>query len=199
MTGPGAALAAEAQFVALDFETTGVVDDYPNSPWQIGLAFVDRGNLEEAYQFASLLNPGPRPFNPYAPGRHALLREELATAPALAELWPQLAPWLGGRPILAHNVATERTILAEAFPIHTFGPWIDTLSLARLAYPRLGSHRLDELIPALGLEGRMARLCPDLAPHDALYDAVAAALFFVHLLDQPGWRNATVADLASVR
>lgn len=191
--------AVDAQLVALDFETTGVVEDYPNTPWQIGLAFVDCGQVAETYRFMSLLNPGPRPFNPYAPGRHALLRDELAAAPTLAEIWPQLAPWLGGRPILAHNVATERTILAEAFPIHSFGPWIDTLALARLAYPRLASHRLDELIPALGLDRRMADLCPGLAPHDALYDAFAAALFFAHLIGQPGWHNATVADLAGVR
>lgn len=190
-------LAADAQLVALDFETTGVVDDHPSTPWQIGLAFVDRGRVAETYRFTSLLNPGRRPFSPYAPGRHSLLRDELAESPTLAELWPQLAPWLAGRPLLAHNVATERTILGETFPIHHFGPWIDTLALARLAYPRLASHRLDELVPALGLGERMASLCPDLGPHDALYDAFAAALLFEHLLAQPGWRTTTIEELAS--
>lgn len=190
-------LAVDAQIVALDFETTGVVDDHPSVPWQIGIAFVDRGKVAGNYRFSSLLNPGPRPFSPYAPGRHALLRDELAAAPALPDLWPQLASWLGGRPLLAHNVATERTLLAEAFPIHHFGPWIDTLALARLAYPRLGSYRLDDLIPVLHLEGQVSELCPGLAPHDALYDAVAAAVLFAHLLAQPGWDRATIEDLAA--
>jgi DNA polymerase-3 subunit epsilon len=191
-------LAIEAQLVALDFETTGVVDDLPSAPWQIGMAFVEGGRIAEPYRFSRLLNPGDRPFNPYAPGRHAVLREELAQAPTLVELWPEIAPWLGGRAILAHNVATERTVLADAFPLHEFGPWIDTLALARRAYPRLASYKLEDLIPNLGLGKRLERLCPDLAPHDALYDAMAAAVLFEHLLRQPGWDAATIQDLARI-
>jgi DNA polymerase-3 subunit epsilon len=189
-------LATDAQLVALDFETTGVVDDLPSVPWQIGMVFVAGGKVADAYRYSRLLNPGQRPFNPYAPGRHAVLRDELAAAPELPELWPDLSTWLGGRAIIAHNVATERTVLADAFPLHGFGPWIDTLTLARLAYPGLDSYKLEELVPALGLDARLAGLCPDLAPHDALYDAMAAALVFEHLLEQPGWENATIGDLA---
>ena len=192
-------LAVDAQLVALDFETTGVVNDLPSVPWQIGMAFVERGRVAETHHFSRLLNPGKRPFNPYVPGRHAILRDELAEAPTLAGIWPELAPWLGGRPVIAHNVATERTVLADAFPLHDFGPWIDTLGLARLAYPRLASHKLEELIPALGLGQRLTTLCPGLAPHDAFYDAMAAALLFEHLLAQPGWGQATIEELSQAR
>ena len=192
-------LAAEAQMVALDFETTGVVGDLPSVPWQIGIAVLEGGRIADAYRYSRLVNPGARPFNPYAPGRHAVLREELAGSPSLAGLWPELSPWLAGRPIIAHNVATERTILAEAFPLHEFGPWIDTLELSRRAYPRLPSHKLEDLVPALGLGERLARMCPGLAPHDALYDATAAALLLEHLLAQPGWARATVGDLCRLR
>jgi len=192
-------LAVDAQLVALDFETTGVVDDFPSVPWQIGMAFVEDGRVVDTYRFSRLLNPGARPFNPYVPGRHAILRDELAEAPTFAEIWPELAPWLGGRPVIAHNVATERTVLANAFPLHDFGPWIDTLDLARLAYPRLGSHKLEELIPALGLGQRLTTLCPGLSPHDAFYDAMAAALLFEHLLAQPGWGQATIEELSQPR
>ena len=40
----------------------------------------------------------------------------LAAAPALPALWPRLAPLLAG-PVVAHNAATERSLLAAAAPL----------------------------------------------------------------------------------
>ncbi|MBT7163729.1 MAG: hypothetical protein HN904_13195, partial [Victivallales bacterium] len=54
-------------------------------------------------------------------------------------------------------------------------------------------------IPALGLGQRLTALCPGLAPHDAFYDAMAAALLFEHLLAQPGWGQATIEELSQAR
>ena len=52
-------------------------------------------------------------------------------APTLPELWAELQPWWCGGPLVAHNVSTERGIVRHAAPMHTIGPWIDTLTLAR--------------------------------------------------------------------
>ena len=135
--------------------------------------------------FTSLLRVAPdRPFNRYAPGRHALLRHEIAAAPSLPELWEELAPRLRGRPLVAHNAGTERTILRAAAPLDRLGPWIDTLSLARTILPGRTSYALEDLAPSLGLAPTIATLAPSLAPHDALYDAVACGellrLFFTN-------------------
>lgn len=182
---PGIELAG-ATLTAIDFETTGSVPGWPNEPWQIGLyEFTLPASPNPDGLFTSLLRVAPdRPFNRYAPGRHALLRHEIAAAPSLPELWEELAPRLRGRPLVAHNAGTERTILRAAAPLDRLGPWIDTLSLARTILPGRTSYALEDLAPSLGLAPTIAALAPSLAPHDALYDAVACGellrLFFTN-------------------
>jgi DNA polymerase-3 subunit epsilon len=185
----------QERVTVLDFETTGVVPGYPNDPWQIGLMTVC-GTPEAASLEGHWLRVGDRPFNRYAPGRHAQLRDTLRDAATLHDLWPELRARLLGRPLVAHNVATERAVLAAAFPLHRFGPWIDTLDLARRAWPGLRSYALEDLVATLGLSVAVSRLCPGLEPHDARYDAAAAAVLLAHLLAQPGWSELTVDDVA---
>ena len=187
---------------AIDFETTGSVRGFRNEPWQIGLCTVSLapGAPPPSDIGGSFLRIDlRRPFNRHAPGRHAQLRPVLAESPALPDLWPSLAPRLVGRPLVAHNIGTERSVLADAFPLHPFGPWIDTLALARRAWPQLPSHALEDLVPALGLQPALTALCPLWAPHDARYDAVASALLLGHILAQPGWSSLTPDELASIR
>ena len=38
--------------------------------------------------------------------------------------------------------------------------------------------------------------CPGLAAHDAYYDAVACGLLLIHFLSLPGWKDATIGQLA---
>ena len=83
-------------------------------------------------------------------------------------------------------------------PMHRFGPWIDTLRIARKAWPSSPSYALEELTAWLGVRPRTDALCPGRAPHDALYDAVAAAVLLSHLLEQPEWKRITVAELMSI-
>ncbi len=188
--------AAAATFTVLDFETTGSVAGWPVEPWQMGLVEVRGGRLA-AVRFESLLRILPdRPFSPHAPGRHARLRRELAVAPTLQDLWPTLASWVSGRPLVAHNIGTERSLLRRAAPLHRFGPWVDTLRLVRLCYPQLASAALEDVVPALGLLPVLQGACPGRGPHDALYDATACALLLLHFLALPGWEAVDVAALA---
>lgn len=172
--------------IAIDFESTGSVPGYANEPWQIGLVPIEGRELGTA-RFESLLRVGPRPFNRYAPGRHAVLRHEIAAAPSFHELGPQLLPRLTGTYLVAHHAGTERTLLAHAAPLHVFGPWIDTLVLARKAWPGLPSYELNALIEQFGLLDCVQAVCPGREAHDALYDAVACGLLFLFLWRQPGW------------
>lgn len=187
--------ARQASYTVVDFETTGSVRGFRDEPWQIGLVDVRSGVVCPKTAYGSLLNVGRRPFNPHVPGRHGQVREALRAAPALASLWCDLQSRLLGRPLVAHNAATERKMLADTFPLHRFGPWIDTLALARHAYPSLASHRLEEVIHQLGLVAAVDALCPNRTWHDALYDAVAAARLLQHLLNLPGWRSVSVEAL----
>ncbi|MBN2451468.1 MAG: 3'-5' exonuclease, partial [Lentisphaeria bacterium] len=192
-------LASEAQLVVVDFESTGSIGELPSEPWQIGMVWFDRGRAVPERRFCSLLRIGDRPFNPYAPGRHAVLRQELRAAPLLAELWRDLSRWLEGRALAGHSVATERKFLEEAFPLHGLGPWVDTLELSRIAYPRAPSHGLEDLLDLLHLRRTVDEACPGLQPHDALFDAVACAALLEHLLGLPHWQNVSLEELSRAR
>ena len=72
--------AREAVFTAVDFESTGSVAGWEEEPWQIGVAEVAGGAPTGVLADGWLGVAAGRPFNPYAPGRHAQVRAELAAA-----------------------------------------------------------------------------------------------------------------------
>ena len=187
---------ANIELTAIDFETTGSVPKYRNQPWQIGLVSL---NQTEVYnQFDSLLNVGERPFNKYAPGRHAQLREELKQAPKLVELWTEISPRLINHVLVAHNIGTERTMLKQVAPMHRFDFWIDTLVLSRQVWKGLPSYALEDLIVVLQLKDKIDALCPGREAHDALYDAVACAVLLQTIVTLPGWDKLSIKELSSI-
>ena len=163
-------------WTALDFETTGTVKGWPNEPWQLGLVKIEDGVVLPETRWETLLRVGDRPFSSRAVGRYAELRDELAAAPDMSEIWPEMALRLCGTPLIAHNCSTERTVLTKMAPMTQFGPWIDTLVYARARYPGLTSYTLGDLVEIFGLAGEVDQLCPGRTWHDALYDACACAL-----------------------
>lgn len=183
---------------AIDFETTGAVRGHPDIPWQIGLVEIAGGCVTGRHAETLLHVPADRPFNPYAPGRHAALRAPLAIAPEPALCWPAWAPWLTSRPLVAHNAATEKKILRRLAPLHTFGPWIDTLRLARHLLPAAADYTLSAVCTALNLLPRLEALCPSRTWHDALYDAFASALLLETALAHPAWRDLPLETLAAL-
>lgn len=191
-------MARRATFTAIDFETTGSVPGWPVEPWQIGLCMVSPGNGVEALFSSYLGVSADRPFNAHAPGRHASIRDELARTPTLPQIWGDVAPWLVGRPLVAHNVGTERSVLRKAAPLHALGPWIDTLKLVRRCYPGMASAALSDVLDCLGLGDAVAAACPGRAPHDALFDAVGCGLLLLHFMALPGWEAVSPADLAAM-
>ncbi len=189
----------DAQITVLDYESTGSLRDYPNEPWQIGMVSLRAGKVDRNSMFESLLRVGVnRPFNPHVPGRHAMLRDEISEAPTPQMLWPQIKQRLIGHPLCAHNVATEKKFARAMAPMHPFGPWIDTLRIARKVWPGSPSYALGDLIVMLNLKQRVDELCPGKEAHDALYDALASAMLLEHLLKQQGWGRVTVGELASI-
>ena len=149
----------DMEFVAIDFETTGYENGGLNEPWQLGMAIVRDGRVAGTREFFFDVEGAPeRAHEPDA----------LGTLQSSFETW---APMLEGRRLVAHNIATERTILTRTAPLTKWGPWSDTLKLAKARYPRLPSYTLSDLCGMFGLvpqiDGRTW--------HDGLYDAVACA------------------------
>ena len=79
-------------------------------------------------------------------------------------------------------------------PMHCFDPGIDTLKIAREAWPGLASYALESLVGTLQLEERIETLVPDRTAHDALYDAVAAAVILERLCTE-GWGDLSLLHL----
>lgn len=189
----------DTEITVLDFESTGSLRGFDNEPWQIGMVSLKGGAVDAGSMFDSLLKVDiNRPFNPHAPGRHALLRDHIASAPTPQELWPGIMSRLTANPLCAHNVATEKKFTRAMAPMHRFGIWIDTLRIARKVWPGCPSYALEDLIGIFDLKSQVDALCPGKAAHDALYDAVASALLLEHLLKRPEWGNVTVGELASI-
>ena len=197
MRSAGNGLARECVFTALDFETTGTVPGWPVEPWQIGLCEVRFGQGVSNLFSALLGVSAERPFNRFAPGRHSRIRDELAASPTLPQIWDEVAPRLVGRPLVSHNIGTERSILRKAAPLHAFGPWVDTLALARRIAPGLPSYALCDLVPHFGLEAAVDAVCPGLAAHDACYDAVACGLLLLRFLSLPALSEVWLSQIVT--
>ncbi len=188
-------LIRETTLTVLDFETTGSVPGFDTEPWQVGAVLLVNGRVDPARMFESMVRVDiNRPFNAYAPGKHHKLREEIAAADEVSRVWKKLEGWVTGRPLAAHNAATEKKFLRQMAPMHHFGPWTDTLALARKAWPAAPSHTLEDLIAGLKLEARVRECCPRGEAHDALYDAVSCAVLLEYLLTRPGWEQLATAD-----
>ena len=146
-------------FTALDFETTGYETGSSNDPWQLGIAVVHDSRIVATREwfFGTELTPDYEP---------------------MMMQWEKFYPFLAGKRLVAHNIACERTILTRVAPLTKWGPWTDTLKLAKKRYPGLESYKLGDLCELLGwvpeIEGRTW--------HDGLFDAVACAELALRLM-----------------
>ena len=172
------------RLAAIDFETTGSLPGHANEPWQLGAVEVDLasgivpGTAREWYFH---IPPG-RPFSPRAPGRWVEMRGALAQSPSFMEAWPEIAEMLSGAALVAHNAATERTIIEKRAPLARLGPWIDTLRLVKKYWPLAESYALGDLVQLFNLKAQVDAACPGRTWHDALYDACAGAVLLVHVV-----------------
>ncbi|MGN0836377.1 MAG: exonuclease domain-containing protein [Akkermansia sp.] len=162
---------AELPFAAIDFESAGAAPGETDCPVQVGIVRVE-------HLFAA-----PRCFVSYIAPTHAVHwsasrvhgigAAQLRGAPRYEALWPQLRELLGGAVVLGHNPGTEQRFLRR-FPGHGFGPWLDTLALARRALPQAGDYALGSLCGALGIADEVRAMVPERRWHDALFDAAAS-------------------------
>jgi DNA polymerase-3 subunit epsilon len=180
-------------FIAIDFESAGTAPGLTDEPVQIAWARMNGMEIDPASFFSSYLRV-ERPITWAARKVHGITSEHIADAPALTELWPRLKRSLHGHALIAHGSGTERRFL-RAFPFHGFGPWIDTVSLARAAFPTLPDYSLGPLLEYLELVPELDSLCPGLHWHHALYDAVACLVFLRFLIRIPCLKSASLDSL----
>jgi DNA polymerase-3 subunit epsilon len=183
----------DTDFVAIDFESAGASRGATDEPVQIAWAGMRGTEVRPESFFASYLATDA-PITWSAQKVHGITRDDLRGAPTLGSLWPQVRGALGGRVVIAHGAGTEKRFL-RTFPLHGFGPWLDTVTLARRFLPSLPDHSLGTICDALDLTREVTRLVPDGRWHHALFDAVASLLIVRHIVVDLGKEGQEMADI----
>lgn len=137
----------EEDVVVLDTETTGL--SFKDCSL-IEISAARLSGTEVVDRFETFVHPvGPIP--PEIQELTGITNKDVVDAPSPKEAVAALVEFVGGSPVLAHNATFDRTFI-EGVPGGTgvSDVWIDTLSLSRIALPRLVSHRLSDMASAFG-------------------------------------------------
>ena len=157
----------EAQFVALDVETTG------NSPFLVLELGAERFTLDQTLSFFDTLIDCRAPINPYARRRHHIDRSMLIGAPVFKDARRAFLRFAQGAVLVEHSHdAFDTWLVGRGLESPLEHPIIDTTALARLVMeiPKGQVPGLQRLVTELGL---------DISPaHAALDDARATAMVF---------------------
>jgi len=175
---------SEIPFAALDFESAGERANEAGVPIQIGIA-VMTGLITDPGLFYRSYLKAERPVTWSAQQIHGITSDDLQHAPEFRSLWPEVKMRLGDRWIVAHGSGTEKRFL-RTFPLHGFGPWVDTLTLSRKILPGRPSYALSDLVTEFSLESEASLLLPDFRAHEALSDALASLLLLRKLIELTG-------------
>jgi ATP-dependent DNA helicase DinG len=155
----------EDEIVVLDIETTGWDCDRDRV---IEVAAAILRGPEVVETFDALVDPMvPIPLE--ITKLTGITAEMVAGKPSVESVVSRLVEFVGGRDVVAHNVAFDRSFLERVAGRHAFrGRWLDSLQVTRIGLPRLRSHRLADLSEAFSVR-------PEGAPHRALHDVLALA------------------------
>ncbi len=186
----------EAVWAALDFESSGAAPGRSDEPVQVGMAVWHAAGGEFGRFFRSYVRSSST-ITREARAVHGIGSRETEDAPAMSALWPEFKSRLAGAAVVAHGAGTEKRFL-RAFPLHGFGPWVDTLAISRAVLPELPDHSLGAVVAALGLEAEVAKACPQFAWHDALFDAVACLVLLRHLVERLDLGAASVGQIRNL-
>ena len=144
--------------VMLDTETTGL--SFRDCELiEIAAARMEGGEVVDRFQ--TFVHPQePIPANITALTN--ITNEDVANAPTAVEAVRNLAEFVQGMPIVAHNATFDRNFV-EKVPGGTrvTDVWVDSLALSRIALPRLSSHRLADMAQAFGCDSVTHRAMDD--------------------------------------
>lgn len=160
----------------IDTETTGL-DVSSDRVVQIGGVRVHGRRLYPGVGIDRLVNPG-RPIPPVSTGVHGISDDMVRDAPPLGPVWADAVAAIGPCVWVGHNIGFDIAILRRQAMEEGLGwqepPWLDTLQLCAMLFPRQAALDLEALAPLLGVDihGR----------HTALGDALVTAEVWVRLV-----------------
>lgn len=185
----------EIEYVALDFETTGL-DLTTDAIVSYGVVPVRRGRAIVAGGVHELVRPAVPP-SPRSQTVHLLRPQDLADAPTLEVAREHLRAQLDGRYLLAWFAEVELHFLADAFGGSPRAWRRRTIDVRNLAIVVDGEPATVRARPGYALTSVARRYgIPVASPHEAYDDAlVTAQLFLVLATKLPGDPRPTVRDL----
>lgn len=130
-------------FVVFDFETTGI--GKTEKITEIGAVRYEY--REKVGEFSRLVNPG-KPIPPFVQQLTGITDAMVAGEPGIETLLPLFLDFAGDLPLIAHNAPFDCGFLfreAGALGIAIKNPVVDTLRLARKAFPGLSCYKLSYL------------------------------------------------------
>lgn len=160
------------RYTALDFETANSSFE---SACSIGLVKMDEEG-EKVASYYSLIRPLRLEFDPKCMSINRLDPFEIASAPTISELYEEIEGFIGSDIIVSHNAKFDMQVLKASLASwgkELFdGEYYCTLSLSRLIFKNLPSHRLEAIAELFGWE---------YDAHNALEDAIIAGRLFSKL------------------
>ncbi|MEH3039185.1 MAG: exonuclease domain-containing protein [Sphingomonas paucimobilis] len=161
-------------FVVIDVETSC---SRASSICQVGIVGFRDGR--EVFAWETLLDPRDE-FHAANIRIHGIAAHHVAGQPAFPDVHATIDRYLTGQVTVAHSLF-DKSALAAACRIHDRPAietqWLDSVRVARRAWPDLENHRLGGLARFLGIAHRH---------HDALSDARAAGWVIVRAIEQTG-------------
>lgn len=164
----------DTDIVVVDTETTGFSFNHDELT-QIAAARMEKGEITD--WFITFVNPG-KPIPDDVAHLTDIHDEDVADAPLPEEALAKLVEFVGTSKVVAHNAEFDRTFTTR----HPSGysllenTWIDSLDLARIALPRLKSHRLIDIVKAFDAPLSTHRADADVAATCAAFRILLAAV-----------------------
>jgi ATP-dependent DNA helicase DinG len=160
------------ELVAVDLETTGL-DPMRDAIIEVGAVRFKNGVIIEEFQ--TMVHPNMS-IPPYITFLNNIRDEDVAGAPRIEQVLPQIARFVGDAPVIAHNISLDMGFLQQRHHILLDNASIDTYDLASVLMPRAPRYNLNSLAQQVGIELENA--------HRALDDARATALLYWKLWEK---------------
>lgn len=143
---------SEITFVILDTETTGLNPAFGDRMVELGLLKTRNRQLIDRYE--TLINPG-RPISPGASAINGITDEMVRYSPYFTQIADQFLSFIKNTVLVIHNARFDLGFLAAQLRLakhpNPQNPVLDTIQLAKKAFPGLPSYSLGNLATALDI------------------------------------------------
>lgn len=164
----------DSNVVVIDTETTGLSYNH-DELIQVAAARVEGGQISD--WFVTFVDPG-KPIPEEITHLTHITPDMVEGAPTPQQVLLDLVEFCGDAVMVAHNAAFDKTFVTrhpEGYPLLE-NVWVDSLELARVAFPRLKSHRLLDLVRAFDLPISTHRADDDVASTCAMLRLLLAGV-----------------------